>query len=106
MNNCDALASGIGATEDRGLHTILQDPAAVRWMDPAQDLDQRTLPCPILTGKRMHLSGIEAEIDITENLDGPEAFGDPPKLNDRRHRTPPSIGIGRIAGPGDVPGFS
>ena len=106
VNHCYTQASRLGATEDRGLDAILQDAPAVRLMDPAKDLDERTLPCPILTGERMHLSGIKAEIDVAQNLDGPEALCDPPKLNDRRRRIPPGIGIVRIASPGDVPGFS
>ena len=31
----------------------------------------------------MHSSGEKAEIDIAQNLDGPEAFGDPAKLDYR-----------------------
>jgi hypothetical protein len=65
VNNSDPLAPGIGATEDRGLDPILQDQAVVRRMDPAKDFDKGTFPCPILTGQRMHLSGIQSEIDVT-----------------------------------------
>ena len=50
MNHSDALAPGIGAAKDRGFDAILQNEAAVRLMNPAQDFDQRTFPCPILTG--------------------------------------------------------
>ena len=50
MNHGDALAPGIGAAEDGGFDAILQNEAAIRLMNSAQDLDQRTLPCPILTG--------------------------------------------------------
>jgi hypothetical protein len=91
MNHGDALAPGIGATQDRGLDTIFQDPTAVRWMDPAKDLNQGALPCPILAGEGMHLSGIKAEIDGTQNLDGSKALCDPPKFNDRRHHTYPEL---------------
>jgi len=54
-------------------------------MDPAKDLDERTLPCPILAGERMHPPGMKAEIDVAQNLDGPEAFCDPAKFNYRSH---------------------
>ena len=50
MNNGDALASGVGAAEDRCFNAILQNPAAVRLMDSAKNFDQRALPCPVLTG--------------------------------------------------------
>ncbi len=103
MNNGDALAPGVGAAEDRRLDAVLQNPAAVRLMDPAKDLDERALPCPILTGQRMHPPGMKPEIDVAQNLDGPEAFGDPAKFDDRGHRTPSGIDFVQLARPARLP---
>ena len=85
---------------------ILQDPATVRLMDPAEDLNERALPRPILAGERMHLSSVKTEIDVAQNFDGAEAFCDSAKLNDRRHFIQLRMRIVRITGLDDVPGFS
>ncbi len=65
MNYSDALAPGICRADDRGVHAIFQDPAAVRLMDPAQDLDQRALSSTVLACKRMHPSSVQAEINVS-----------------------------------------
>ena len=75
-------------------------------MDPAQDLNKRALPRPILAGERMHLSSVKTEIDVAQNFNGTEAFCDSPKLNNRRHLIQLRMGIVRITGLDDVPGFS
>jgi len=81
VNNCDALAPGIRGAEDRGVNAILQDPAAVRLIDPTQDLNECALAGPVLPGERMHPPGAKAEINVAQYLDGPEALGDPAKFN-------------------------
>jgi hypothetical protein len=83
VNHSDALAPGIGGAQDRGVYTILQDPAAIRLMYPTKDLDERALAGPVLAGERMHPPGVKDEIDVAQNLDGPKAFRDPAKFNYR-----------------------
>src|SRR5208282_6199614 len=61
------------------------DPATVRLMDAAQDLDKRALASPVLAGERMHPPAVKAEIDVAQDLDGPKAFRDPAKFNYRSH---------------------
>ena len=49
MNHSDAVAPGAGAAEDGRFNAVLQNQAVVRLINPAQNFDQRALPCPILT---------------------------------------------------------
>ena len=49
MNHSDALTPGVGAAEDGRFNAVLQNEAVVRLMNPAQNFDQRALPCPIFT---------------------------------------------------------
>ena len=48
MDDSDALAPGVGAAEDGRFNAVLQNQAAVRLMDSAEDFDQRAFSCPIL----------------------------------------------------------
>jgi hypothetical protein len=52
-------------------------------MDASEDLDQRALASPVLAGKRMHPSCPQVQIDIAQNLNRPETFGNPAKLDYR-----------------------
>ena len=56
-------------------------------MDSAKNFNQGALPCPVLTGQRKDTPGVKPQIDSAQNLNGPEAFSDTAKFDDRRHRT-------------------
>jgi hypothetical protein len=87
MNNGDALASGVGAAEDRRLNAIPKNPPAVRLMDSPKNFNQGALPCPVFTGQRKDTPGMKPQIDTAQDLNGPKTFGDTAKFDDRRHRT-------------------
>ena len=48
--------------------------AAIRLMDAGQDLDQRALAGAVLAGERMDVAGLQAEIDVAQDLDRSEAL--------------------------------
>src|SRR6516165_10359162 len=81
VNNGDPLMPRVGGAQERRFHSIFQDLPAVRLMDASKDLDQRALASPVLASKRMHPSCALAQIDIAQNLDRPEAFGNRAKLD-------------------------
>jgi hypothetical protein len=85
VNHSYPLAPGIGGAENRGVYAIFQDSAAVRLMNPGQDLDERALASPVLASERMHPPGPKAEINVVQNREGPKTFRDPAKFNYRTH---------------------
>src|SRR5438552_1014871 len=70
----------VGGAQDRRFHSVFQDLATVRLIDAGKDLHQRALAGPVLASKRMHQARAKAEINVAENLDWPEAFGNAAKL--------------------------
>ena len=50
----------------------------------------------------MYPAGPKSQVDFAQNLDRPEAFRDPAKLNYRSHRAPFRIDIVQVPRPGDV----
>ena len=47
---------------------------AIGPVDAGQDLDQRALAGAVLAGQRMNLAGLQAEIDVAQDLDRSEAL--------------------------------
>ena len=77
MRLADAGVVGAGAVDG--------DPAAGRFVEPADDAQQRRLAAAAGPEHRDDLAGRDDQVDRIQRLDGPEGLGDAHEFDGRRH---------------------
>jgi len=74
---------GIAGTVDLDRLAFPQDGAAVRRVDPGDDLDEGGFSGPVVAQQRDDFARVDGQVDVAERLDRAESLGNPGQLQDR-----------------------
>jgi len=89
MDDSYAVTLRIGCAGQDDFPAVLKNAASIRLIDAREDLYESRFPRAILSGERMDLAGLEAKVNIAQNLYWSKTLADTAKLNDRRHAQSP-----------------
>src|SRR6056297_949990 len=90
MDQQDPLLPRIQRAGDFGRRALIDDLAAVSFVQTRQRLHQGGLPGPVFADQRVNLTGADVKADIVQRLDARECLGDAFHLeNDVVHHVSP-----------------
>ena len=85
VDHGNALTPRIGHSGNRRFDPVSQYLAAVRLINPRQNLHYGALAGTILSRQRMHRAAVQSEVDVAQDFYRSEMLRDPLEFNDRTH---------------------